>query len=148
MCKNSILKNKINCTGVDAAFCKMEEDFASLMNVIDAFHGVNHKPINRADLELFPLMEWVDIGGGIRIRKRKNRFKDYLNFDTEMEKGAEFGNHFHDDIIESCEVVKGLLFDGLTNKYYKKGDVAHYEKSERHEPIAIEHTFLHVLFKS
>ena len=92
-------------------------------------------------------MVWKDIGSGIKIRKRKNRFSTFLNFDTKMEEGAEFGEHFHADIIESCEVIEGELFDELTNKYYKIGDVAHYDKGEKHKPIATKKTFLHVLFK-
>ena len=145
MCKSEILNKK--CTEVDEAFCKMEQDFNSLMTTIDAFNGLTNKPINKKDLESFPLNKWIDLGGGIKVRKRNNRFNTYLNFDTTMEMGSEFGTHFHNDIIESCEVVEGLMYDTITKKYYKKGDVAHFDKGQKHEPIAIEETFLHVLFK-
>ena len=64
-----------------------------------------------------------------------------------MEKGGCFGEHFHDDIIESAEVVYGELLDTSTDEVFKKGDVAHYEKGVKHTPVATEKCLLHVLFK-
>jgi anti-sigma factor ChrR (cupin superfamily) len=132
---------------LDKSLIDLESNYDNLINAIDSFLNDNQQPINRDQLSSFPLMVWKDIGNGISIRRKKNRFGNYLNFDTKMECGAEFGEHFHDDMIESCEVIEGELFDQLTNKYYEVGDVAHYEKGEKHKPIATKPTFLHVLFK-
>lgn len=102
-------------------------------------------PINRVDLDSFPYMVWKPVNDLIDVRKRKKLFKNYLNFDTRMKAGAKFGNHFHDDLIESVEVIYGELIDG--DNIYKKGDVAHYEKGQYHSPIATQDTLLRVLFK-
>jgi len=107
-----------------------------------------HSGIKVSDLALFPYNVWTLITPRIKIRKRKNRFGNFLNFDVEMKKGARFAEHFHEDGIESAEVVSGELVDtSENNKIYKKGDVAHWDKNVNHTPIANEDTFLHVLFK-
>ena len=143
--------NKTNTTFVDYRtdlLKSIEYTHNKLVEAVNMFNSpIATKPINREDLDSFPLMEWIDIGGGILIRKRKNRFSHYLNFDTKMSKGSEFGEHFHEDIIESCEVIEGELYDTSTNEFYRKGDVAHYDKGIRHTPRATEETLLHVLFK-
>lgn len=125
-----MFKNFFTSKSLQRKLDDIEDNYDALISTIDSFKGKNNDPINREQLEAFPFMVWTDIGGGIEIRKRKNRFSTYLNFDTKMIEGAEFGEHFHNDIIESCEVIDGELFDELTNKYYKVGDVAHYEKGE------------------
>lgn len=131
---------------------KLKEDLEkSHLKLREAVNGFNSKkakkPINRDDLESFPLMVWVSLNEDIEVRKRNNRFGNFLNFDTKMKEGAKFGEHFHDDIIESAEVITGELLDTYDDKVYKKGDVAHYEKGQIHTPIALVETLLHVLFK-
>ncbi|MGB1216437.1 MAG: hypothetical protein ACPG5P_01090 [Saprospiraceae bacterium] len=69
------------------------------------------------------------------------------NFDTIMLKGGEFGKHFHEDVIESAEVLSGKMLDKITGEVYHKNDVMHYEKGEHHTPIALEDTVLKVIFK-
>lgn len=139
---------KVNLNYRDELLLKMEASHSMLVNAVDRFNNNEAvKPINRQDIESFPLGVWVSINDKIKVRKRKNRFKTYLNFDTVMEKGAEFGEHFHNDIIESCEVISGKLIDMLDNKIYNIGDVAHYDKGTKHKPVATEKTLLHVLFK-
>lgn len=119
-----------------------------LSNALNRFNDNKAvKPINRHDLEAFPLMAWIEINDSIQVRKRKNRFNTYLNFDTKMLKGAEFGEHFHEDIIESAEVIVGEMLDTSDGTIYKEGDVAHYEKGEKHTPVATKDTILNVLFK-
>ena len=107
----------------------------------------DNKPINSYDLDLFPLGVWVDINEKLKVKKRKNRFKDYLNFDVIMQKDAEFGEHFHNDVIESTEVISGEMLDTSDGKIYKKGDVANWDEGVRHTPISTKETELHVLFK-
>lgn len=105
------------------------------------------KPINKEALNTFPLMQWVNLNPKVKVRKRNNRFGDHLCFDTKMGIGGRFGEHFHEDIIESTEVIYGQMLDTYTGTVYRDGDVAHYEKGEKHTPIAQEETLLHVLFK-
>ncbi len=122
-------------------------DYMELKKIISSFNDGDVKPINRNDLEQFPLMEWQEINDKVRVRKRQNRFKNYLNFDTEMKEGGEFGTHFHGDMIESCEVLMGELIDLEDGKIYKKGDVLHYDNGVKHTVMANENSFLNVLFK-
>ena len=127
---------------------KLEASHDRLLNAVKRFNTKESvKPINRADLETFPFMVWVKINDNVEVRKRKNRFDTLLNFDTRMKKGSEFGEHFHDDIIESTEVISGKLLDLIDDKIYESGDVAHYGRGIKHTPIATEDTLLHVLFK-
>lgn len=140
--------NKIDDGYRDSLMLKIEASHSMLVNAVERFNKKEaKKPISRDDLETFPLGVWVSVNEKIRVRKRKNRFSTFLNFDTEMIKGAEFGEHFHDDIVESTEVIKGKLLDTFDGKFYEVGDVAHYEKGVKHTPIAVEDTMLHVLFK-
>ena len=126
----------------------IDASFLRLSNALNRFNDHTAiKAINRQDLESFPLAVWVEVNDKIKIRRRKNRFNDLLSFDTEMLKDAEFGEHFHDDIIESCEVISGEMLDTSDGKIYKEGDVAHYGKGQKHTPIATKKCILHVLFK-
>lgn len=128
---------------------KLEASHSRLVHAVQKFNEpIAKRPINRQDLETFPFMKWVNLNHRVRVRKRANRFGDYLCFDTEMEKDGEFGEHFHDDLIESTEVVYGEMVDTSDGgKIYAPGDVAHYNKGQKHTPIATMKTLLHVLFK-
>ncbi len=129
------------------AYKEVQKDYDNLVKIIEAFNGKLHIPINRADLLKFPIGVWVEVNEFVKVRRRKHRFKTYLNFDTIMEKGGEFGSHFHEDLIESCEIEYGKMQDLEDNKIYIKGDVMEYNKGYKHTPIALEKTRLHVLFK-
>ena len=122
--------------------------FDHLIKVIDAFNGKSDEPINRVDLLRFEIGKWYELSDKVRIRRRQNRFLTYLNFDTEMLKGGEFGKHFHKDLIESCEIISGGMVDMVDGRTYKNGEVLHYEKGQVHTPIATTKTSLHVLFKA
>ena len=75
---------------------EIDASFLRLSNAINRFNDPEAlKPINRKDLNSFPLMSWVEINSKVRVRKRKNRFGTYLNFDTEILEGGELGEHFH-----------------------------------------------------
>lgn len=127
---------------------KIQESFNKLQGAVLLFNSSKASiPINIADLESFPLMRWINLNEKVKVRKRKNRFNSYLAFDALMKKGGKFGEHFHEDIIESAEIVSGEMVDTTTNEIYKAGDVAHYEKGIKHTPIATTDTLLHVLFK-
>lgn len=151
MCKTIEYKPKT----INGICVKVNDDFYALNSLLDeklketirAFNGINHEPINKADLLQFKVGKWYHINKDVRIRKRKERFKTYLNFDTEIKKGGGFGGHFHEDLIESTEVVSGAIRDLTDNELYLSGDVMEYGKGIIHEPIAEEDTFLHVLFK-
>ena len=125
----------------------IELEYIDLMEVLDSFNKGDDKPINKDDLEKFPLLEWVNLNEYISIRKRKKLFKDYLNFDTKLKKGGEFGEHFHDDIIENAEVISGKMLDSLDGSIYEVNDIMHYEKGQKHTPVALEDTLLKVIFK-
>ena len=127
----------------------IEQSFESFNKVVNRHLNVSSKPINAKDLDSFPLNEWRLIGDNIKARKRRNRFISYLSFDVVMEKGASFAEHFHDDVIESTEVIEGEMLDNSNEPpiLYVKGDVAHWHKGIKHTPIALKYTRLHVLFK-
>lgn len=127
----------------------IEATHERLVNAVTLFNSKKAiEPINADQLRKFPYAEWITLNPLVKVRRRKNRFKEgYLCFDTLMEKGGEFGEHFHDDLIESTEVVDGEMYDTFDQSYYRKGDVAHYDKGRKHTPIATQKTVLHVLFK-
>ena len=134
---------------VEQTMEEVEMKFCSLMNTISMFNKkTSKKPIDKAQLAMFPYGVWIELNHKVRVRRRKNRFKEgYLCFDTDMESGGEFGEHFHNDLIESTEVIQGEMYDTYDEKYYREGDVAHYDKGQKHTPIATKKTILHVLFK-
>jgi len=121
----------------------------NLLSTVKSFNNEVKKqnPINKKDLDSFPLFVWVDVNEKIKVRKRKNVFGEYLNFDTIIEIGGEFGSHFHNDVIESCEVISGKIQDLEDGKIYLEGDIMHYDKGHPHTPIALEKSVLKVLFK-
>lgn len=128
----------------------MQSAHDSMMSVLDSFNGINKEEqhqINKEDLNLFPVLEWVELNDKIRIRRRKMLFGNYFNFDTELKSGGEFGEHFHQDLIESAEIISGSMLDVLDNEVYRAYDIMHYEKGEKHKPIALENTILKVIFK-
>lgn len=127
---------------------KINNSHNLLADTIKLFNATNgKKPINKDQLKAFPIGVWVSLNDKVRARRRRDRFEGYLCFDTEMDEGGEFGEHFHDDLIESTEVVYGEMYDTSNGETYKAGDIAHYDKGESHTPIATKKTVLHVLFK-
>ena len=132
---------------LDEKLKSIDKSYNSLITVLDAFNGEVEMPIGRNKLEGFKMLKWEALNSKVKIRRRKNLFGNYLNFDTVMKKGGEFGRHFHDDIIESCEIISGKMKDLETGEIYEEDDVMHYEKGEHHTPIALEDTVLKVIFK-
>ena len=127
---------------------RIETSHRLLSDTIRLFNArVGKEPIDSEQLKAFPYGVWIPLNDRVRVKRRKNRFGNYLCFDTEMQQGGEFGEHFHNDMIESTEVVYGEMFDTYDGKTYKAGDIAHYEKGQTHTPIAVKKTVLHVLFK-
>lgn len=123
--------------------------------LIKANHGGKTaiKLSKKALLE-FPLMEWVSLGYGVMSRRRNKHFEDseqpeseIWNFDTRMIKDAEFGRHFHPDMVESCEAVVGSFVDEFNGRIYNEGEVAIFPKDEIHEVRALEDCLLRVLFR-
>jgi len=125
----------------------IEASYSRLSRAVDRHINNTSKPINAEDLDAFPLRKWIALGTGIKAMKRKNRFKSYLSFDVKMKKGSEFAEHFHDDVIESTEVLDGEMLDTSSGIVYKVGDVANWETGIKHTPVATKDTTLHVLFK-
>lgn len=132
---------------IKALYDKIDREHEELLQVLETFQNGVDTPINKKDLEKFPLLEWVDLNDKVSIRKRKKLFGSYLNFDTKLKKDGAFGEHFHGDIIENAEVIKGKMLDKLNGEVYKEHDIMHYEKGEKHQPIALEETLLKVIFK-
>lgn len=126
---------------------RIQDTYNKLQQAVLAFNSPFNEAINKEQLDTFPLMKWITLNEKVKIRKRRNRFSSYLCFDTHMKEGGKFGEHFHEDIIESAEVVSGEMLDTSNNVVYTAGDVAHYERGEKHTPIATKDTLLHVLFK-
>lgn len=144
----TVLNNKVEDKYREALIALIDEAHENLVKAVDRFNSnIATDPINRSDLMNFPLMKWFELNDKVFIRRRKNRFKDYLCFDTKMEADGELGEHFHADIIESVEVISGKMHDSATGLDYFTGDIAHFEKGEVHTPIASEKTLLHILFK-
>lgn len=127
----------------------VENKFCSLMDTISLFNKKRAiEPIDKDRLKQFPFGVWIDLNSKVKVKRLGDRFKEgYLSFDTVMEAGGEFGQHFHSDLIESTEVKQGEMYDTEDGKYYRDGDVAHYDKGQVHTPIATKKTVLHVLFK-
>ena len=126
----------------------MDASQSRLARAVDRHIRKINKPINVEDLASFPLGVWMDLSKNISAKRRGNRFGSLLSFDIKMNQDAEFSEHFHDDAIESTEVVEGEILDTSSGIVYKKGDVAHYENGIPHTPVATKDTELHVLFKS
>lgn len=126
---------------------EVDSNFITLLQTLDAFNGHTEKPINRYDLLSYPFFKWIPLNEYVKIRRRNNYFKTYLNFDTKVKKGGAFGKHFHNDIIENAEIIEGEMIDKVNGKIYKSGEIMHYEKGEKHEPEALEDTILKVIFK-
>ena len=126
----------------------MEASQSRLARAVDRHIRQINKPINVEDLASFPLGEWEDLSKNISVKRRASRFGSLLSFEVKMTKDAEFSEHFHEDAIESTEVVEGEILDTSSGIVYKKGDVAHYENNIPHTPVATKDTELHVLFKS
>ena len=131
----------------DEIMLSMQLQHDRMMSTLNNFNGVSNDPINYKDLIDFPLLEWKVLNDKVKIRRRNMLFGDYINFDTEIKGGGEFGKHFHLDVIESCEIIKGSMLDLYDNKVYHKNEVMHYEKGEVHKPIALEDSVLKVIFK-
>jgi hypothetical protein len=144
----TVLSSKVEDKYREALIALIDEAHEDLVKAVNRFNSdIATHPINRSDLMNFPLMQWFELNDKVFIRRRKNRFKDYLCFDTKMEADGELGEHFHADIIESVEVISGKMHDSATGLDYFTGDIAHFEKGEIHTPIASEKTLLHILFK-
>lgn len=147
MCLNKTYNYKEKHSQLKKQMDELNERHNVLMSVLDAFNGENPVPINYNQLLKFPLFEWVKLNDKVSIQRRNMLFKDHLNFDTTILKGGEFGKHFHDDVIENCEILSGSLKDLTDNAIYKAGEVMHYEKGEHHTPVALEDSILRVIFK-
>lgn len=120
-----------------------------LVNAVSLFNLKKAiEPIDAEQLREFPFFTWIPLNDKVKVYRKRDRFKDgYLCFLTEMEKDGEFGEHFHSDLIESTEVESGEMYDTYNQRFYRKNDVAHYDKGQKHTPIATKKTVLHVLFK-
>jgi anti-sigma factor ChrR (cupin superfamily) len=104
-------------------------------------------PINYKDVDTFPIGEWIKINRYVSAKRKKNIFGNYLNFDNIVKKGGAFNLHFHDDIIESTEVIEGKMRDEATGDIYNEGDIMHYNIGVEHKPVALEDTLIKVIFK-
>lgn len=68
--KHNYLKSQMN---------ELNHRHEVLMNVLDAFNGVNPVPINYNQLLKFPLFEWVKLNDKVSIQRRNMLFGDHLN---------------------------------------------------------------------
>jgi hypothetical protein len=118
-----------------------------LLSVVERGLNETNESINYIDIDSFPTNVWINLGDYIKVKKRNNRFGNLLNLDVHMKSGAKFSEHFHDDAIESTEVIYGEMLDVTTNTIYEKGAVVDYSFSVKHKPVALKETLLHVLYK-
>lgn len=116
------------------------------IKTLDNFKGKGDKDVTFSELKKFPFMKWVSLSDKVKIRKRRV-LDDYLMFDTVMQKGGEFGMHYHSDCKEYTDVISGRIVDIQTNDEYNEGDMAIYDKKEKHIPVAMEDTVLRVFFR-
>jgi len=120
---------------------------SSLMAMLEGWNGEGNSDVTKSEMRDFPLLEWVNLSEGVKIRKRLDLFKNILVFDTVMKQGKEFGLHKHSDCVEVVDVLEGELVDLATGKKYIAGEQIYYEKGIRHLPLAITFTKLTVYFR-
>ena len=131
----------------------LEKDHKILLskmdNLLSKLNTNAKTPINRKDLEQFPSFEWLFVDKEERggFQKRNNHFDNYLNFDLKMKQKGRINKHFHEDIIESIDVIKGRVIDLETAKIHNEGDVIVYQPGEKHDLYAIKDSELKVLCK-
>ena len=150
MCDMSVTMNRRSNIDEAMAYLRTqhEEIIHKLDNVLNTFNGANEtKAINQEDLMLFPIYEWVELNKDVWIRRRNDVFGDILNFDTIIKNGGGFGDHYHQWLLESCEVISGKIVDLNTKKEYFAGDIAEFDHEESHHIIADTNARLKVLFK-
>jgi len=120
----------------------------ALVEMLDQMNTKRPGMQSRRDLMLFPELVWININRKVKVRRKKMRFGEYLVFDGILKEGGAFFEHFHDDSIESTEVISGSLKDvNNNNKVYKQHDVMHFEKNRLHTIVALEDTELNIIFK-
>jgi len=120
----------------------------ALVEMLDQMNTKRPGMQSRRDLMLFPELVWININRKVKVRRKKMRFGEYLVFDGILKEGGTFFEHFHDDSIESTEVISGSLKDvNNNNKVYKQHDVMHFEKNRLHTIVALEDTELNIIFK-
>jgi len=56
-------------------------------------------------------------------------------FETYLEAGGYYGIHKH-NAVELCDIKYGNLVDALTGRQYGSGEIARFEKGQRHKPGA------------
>ena len=120
----------------------------ALVEMLDRMNERKAGMQSRRDLMLFPELVWVNINKDVKVRRKKMRFGDHIVFEGILKKGGVFFEHFHDDSIESTEILFGSLKDlNDNNRVYKQHDVMHFEKNKVHTIVALEDTELNIIFK-
>lgn len=150
MCENTmVIGSKINIEKVQKGHDKVLE----LLDVVSKWNApVETRAISDRDLRAFPLWEWIELNPGVWTRRRNDLFPDkngegLLLFDTIMRNASELGDHYHEWLIEDCQVVSGTIYDKQTNTIYREGDSIVYNSHQRHHIIAMPLARLLVTFK-
>lgn len=120
----------------------------TFVKMIDGWDFDSENDFTKDDMRGFPIMEWMELKEGVKIRRRNDLFGDILCFDTIIEKGVDFGMHMHSDCDEICDVKIGKLSDLVSEdgRTYSAGETLEVKKGVKHIPIALEYTELLVYF--
>lgn len=161
--KNKILRffghEPVEDTFLSIKIKEAEKQYSDILNIRKELNksihgGKNVVSLSKEALKNFPLMKWQKLAEGVMSRRRNVHFpdpfnpdKEIWNFDTQMIEGAMFGKHFHPDLMESCEAVRGSFINDTTGRIYKEGDIALFPHNETHEVRALENCLLRVLFR-
>jgi len=132
----------------------LNSQYDGLVQVLDNMNKENSGKQSREDLEKFPFLKWIALNDLVDIRRKANRFLTYLYFESILKKGGRFSKHFHPDLIESTEVVKGRIIDradlstGPEGRIYCQHEVMHFAYGQVHDIEALDDgTHINVIFK-
>jgi mannose-6-phosphate isomerase-like protein (cupin superfamily) len=108
----------------------------SFQDSVDKFNGRVNPSINWVDLRVFPLNEWVEIFPGVYSLKY-HQDTHALKFRTIMKPNTAFKWHKHKDCKELVEVLKGELYEAITETSYGEGESVFYPSGFEHIPTNV-----------
>jgi len=146
--------NKLFSKDLKKQLGDLNSQYDGLVQVLDNMNRKNSGKQSREDLEQFPFLKWIPLNELVNIRRKANRFLTYLYFESILKKGGKFSKHFHPDLIESTEVLKGRIIDrcdkstGPEGRIYYKHEVMHFAYGQMHDIEALDDgTHINVIFK-
>ncbi len=132
---------------------KSHDSVMSLLDVVNKWNSpLKTATISEQDLRVFPIGGWVRLNEGVYIRRKNDLFKNdqgegMLLFDTIIRNAGELGDHYHEWLVEDCQIITGKIYDKTSNKVYSQGESVVYNSHERHNIIGLPGARLLVTFK-